>query len=303
MTDCPSCESRDVQRIGSLPASRWIAGRELEQPVTGGTLWRCRICALLFRAPIDYLDRLEDLYENDVTNFWSQNDQRDDWSAVREFAHRRFASATSVLDFGCYTGDLLAQFEPRFERMAIEPNRAAALVARERHGIETWPHLDDLPAGRRFDLIIACDTVEHFRNPLDLLVRLASLLTSSGVLVVTTGNADCRLWTWAGANWWYCSYPEHLAFIGPRWLEHMAGTGRIRIETYRTFARRSLGIGRRLFDSVCCVGYALAPTLYLWAEAGAKRLVGRRSAPDVRGAGLGDDHIFVALGAMPADAA
>lgn len=303
MNDCPSCESRDVRRIGSLPASRWIAGRELREPLNGGALWRCRTCALLFRAPIDYLDRLASLYDNEVADFWSQNEQREDWRAIRDFAHRRFTSATSVLDFGCYTGDLLAQFEPRFERSAIEPNRAAALVARERHGIETWPRLEDLPGDRRFDLIVACDTVEHFRNPLDVIVRLTSLLTPGGVLVVTTGNADCRLWRWAGANWWYCSYPEHLAFIGPRWLEHMARTGRIRIETYRTFARRSLSIGRRLFDSVCCAGYACAPRLYLWAESRAKRLVGRRSTPDVRGTGLSDDHILVVLAAAPADAA
>ncbi len=62
---------------------------------------------------------------------------------------------------------------------------------------------------RSYDLIIACEVVEHFRNPYQDFKRLTGLLKKEGVLVIQTEMLSSpELFD----NWYYRRDPTHVAF-------------------------------------------------------------------------------------------
>jgi hypothetical protein len=48
------------------------------------------------------------------------------------------------------------------------------------------------------------------------------MLNADGCIVVLTGNADSTGFRLFSNNYWYCSIPEHVSFLSPRWFEWAA---------------------------------------------------------------------------------
>lgn len=108
--------------------------------------------------------------------------------AIRSLVARLDLSAPAVLDVGCGDGFLLAQLTAHFQlREAVAqdvhltPELAVELAL---PGVEFIQELDQL-RGRRFDLVLLLDVLEHVRDPVALLTRLwrEHLATGGWVLV------------------------------------------------------------------------------------------------------------------------
>jgi SAM-dependent methyltransferase len=268
----------------------------LAQALPGGTLYRCRRCQLKFRHPALDPAQYERLYDNAATTSWSVDAVRLDWDLIADLIRERLPQGGSVLDFGCYTGGLLARMDARLDRYGVEVNHAAAAVAGTRSGAQVWTSPDLIPPALRFDVVIAADVVEHLGDPTGLIARLCALLADDGVLVLTTGDADNRLWNRFGANWWYCYYPEHVAFLSAAWLRYVCpaqGWTLVRCETFRY---RALPPLRRLLETVLTYGYGWFPATYLYVGDMLARLIGRPGLYSPPGNGVGDDHLCIVIG-------
>lgn len=292
---CPSCGANLPNLLGKLPDNEWFAGKKLERPLRGGSLYRCAQCLLKFRFPLADAATYHALYDNAETTTWSAISARPDWDLILSQIDALKPQGGSVLDFGCYSGGLLARLDSRHERYGIEVNRGAARVTQERTGAQVWSGLGEIPSGLRFDIIVIADVIEHLPNPLDLLERLGARLAEDGVIIITTGDADARLWNRFGSNWWYCFYPEHIVFVSCAWAGRALPPKGWSILLCQSFQYHHFGRGKRAIEYALTCAYGLAPRLFLYVGNTLKRWFGRGAMTSVPGNGVSADHLLIAV--------
>ena len=93
----------------------------------------------------------------------------------------------TVLDVGCGRGDDLYSLRDFARVVGIEPDGQAMAVARGR-GLTVYDRWEAMPAGERFDLVLARHVLEHATDPADLLRHMASRLNDGGSLLAFTPN-------------------------------------------------------------------------------------------------------------------
>lgn len=297
MTDplilCPSCGSQDLTLLGRLPDNCWFAGQRLAKPVLGGQLYRCKQCTLKFRFPVLSDTEYERLYNNNSCETWSGTQNRRDWNLITKYIRQRLPNGGKVLDFGCYTGSLLQQLGASYDLYGVEVNRAAATVASSKTGAQTFTNRTEIPGDLRFDAVIASDVIEHMRDPVQFLALLSSLATDDGLILITTGDAECPLWNSFGANWWYCFYPEHLVFISKQWADFVAKRLGLGIAYCQEFAYADLPAFRRLITKAAVYWYGKHPRSYLSVASTFRSLRKSRASTPIPGNGVFEDHLFV----------
>lgn len=97
-----------------------------------------------------------------------------------------------VLDFGSGSGEFLALAAGAGHQVqGIEPGESFATYARETYGVpvesRVWQQVDFAPGG--FDVITANHVLEHLREPVAALRRMAGWLAEDGILHVSVPNA------------------------------------------------------------------------------------------------------------------
>ena len=291
---CPTCSSSETVRLGKLPDSNLFAGVFLDHVLAGGSLYRCGGCYLKFRHPVDTPTAYEALYDNQETLAWPADIERPDWERVVEYLSSNRPNGR-ILDFGCYTGGLLARLGDSFERYGVEINRAAASEASKVSGNPTFSSIEEIPPELRFDVVVACDVIEHMTNPIETIRQLGALLSENGALILTTGDGENRLWNRFGANWWYCFFPEHISFISERWLKHNAKTLSLSPVHSETFRYCKLNPVARPVHVALTYFYGWFPDLYLKLRRSVDKRRGRQGTTSVTGVGVSEDHLFAVL--------
>lgn len=292
---CPCCDGTDVSVIGKLPDCSLFAGKRLEQPLPGGVLYRCRHCHLKFRFPMHDTAIYERLYDNATVSTWPSDTNRVDWNLITNLVLEHLPQGGRVLDFGCYTGGLLARLAPAYERYGVEINHTAATVASNKANARIWSTVDDIPSELRFDVVIAADVVEHMTNPLSLIDKLVALLTNRGILIITTGDADNSLWNRFGANWWYCFFHEHVTFLSKGWFEYLAQENGLSILRYQVFRYSRRAAVHRAIDAMFMYFYGWFPAVYLRLANTMNKALGRPPIASVSGNGVTADHFLIVL--------
>jgi len=236
------------------------------------------------------------LYDNAAVSTWPVGASRPDWDLIINHILQRLPQGGRVLDFGCYTGGLLARLGSSYERHGVEINKAAAAIASDKQLVQVWPSIDDIPNKLRFDVVIASDVIEHMPDPGHLIDRLLALLADGGILIITTGDADNRLWNRFGANWWYCFYPEHISFLSRTWLGHFSRTRGLSIEHCDRFRYCQLSTARLFFTTALTYIYGYLPSTYLrLCNMLRNMMLSRPGLTSVPGNGISTDHLFIVL--------
>ena len=247
----------------------------------------------MFRDPLPAAADYEGLYRDGSGEVWEPDGDRQDFRLIRE----RLAgmdAAVDVLDLGCYTGRLLASLPAGRALYGVELNREAARIASGRGVQVIGQRFEDLSGlGRTFDVIVACDVIEHVMNPLEFLAQVRTRLRANGRLILTTGDADAWLWRLSGARYWYCSYPEHISFIGRSWLRSLPGQVGLRVSYLRTFNYRHASFNASALRTLAGASvHACVPRLYRRVR-GVIRAGAPTEAPP--GCGATRDHVLCVL--------
>jgi 2-polyprenyl-3-methyl-5-hydroxy-6-metoxy-1,4-benzoquinol methylase len=114
-------------------------------------------------------------------------------SVVRQLLDRRHDAA--ILDIGCGDGVLFPFLSEFGQLQGIEPD--PTVVSDDspwRDRIRIQPFDESFNPGRRYDLILMLDVLEHFEDPLRTLKHVARLLGDGGRVLVTV-PAFKLLWT------------------------------------------------------------------------------------------------------------
>ena len=239
---CRQCGSDKVRDRGPIARGRVFAGHALEPTWPGGSLYECAACALAFRAPLAPDSVYSALYATAADSVYASHTLRHDQALVRDMIRAEHTGGR-VLDVGCFDGALLASLGGTFSTFGVEPSQAARKVALGRGVDVLGARVEDLGTDARFDVACAVDVIEHLPQPLAFLAALAQHVRPGGSIVISTGNADARAWRWFGGRYWYCSFPEHLSFISPRWLATAAPRLGLEVAAVHPFRYRHAGVG------------------------------------------------------------
>jgi len=139
------------------------------------------------------------------------------------------AGKKRLLEVGCGTGDFLLEAQSRsLEVSGIEYSPVSVARANQRLGREVVLRgtIDDLSLpSDHFDVIAACDVIEHTRSPRAFLERARELLCPGGIVFLVTPSLDSWSRKLLGARWMEYKV-EHLFYFGQRSLARLlADTG------------------------------------------------------------------------------
>jgi 2-polyprenyl-3-methyl-5-hydroxy-6-metoxy-1,4-benzoquinol methylase len=298
---CPGCGSRHTSVVGEIPAAVTFAGRTLAEPLPGGSLLLCLDCRLRFRDPRLSKAQLDALYLGGDSQTWSSTPAtvRHDWRFAARAIEAHLHATGAVLDVGCFDGQFLAGLPRTLERRGIEIHAEAALRAGAA-GVRIVGH--DFAAleaeANRHDAVCAFDVLEHVENPADLLQRLLGAVRPGGIVVISTGNADAWSWRLLGARYWYCTIPEHIAFICPAWIERQSAACGATLLQLATFSHDPSSWAKALRETAVNVAYRVTPAAVRMARRVASSLsrVPTQALPDAPPRWItARDHLFAVL--------
>lgn len=283
--------------LGRLPDCRWFAGFHLEETLHGGRLYLCKICGLKYRFPLLDGGVYTRLYKMAAQDVWESGEQpRKDFDLIAKTIRNHYVKDAAILDFGCYAGELLTRLDSKHTKYGVEINHAAATTASQRINGQIWSSLDEIPNDVDFDVVIASDVIEHLSDPSKTIGDLAEKVKENGLLIITTGDAQARLWKRFKANWWYCFYPEHITFFSIAAIRLLARRHGLSLVHSETFRHAQLSIIRRVFACglACWCGYF--PKSYYWIAKAFRKMVGRSAdLSGLPGNGATNDHLLAVL--------
>ncbi|MBC7788587.1 MAG: class I SAM-dependent methyltransferase [Anaerolineae bacterium] len=183
---------------------------------------RCRACGFISYQGADP-EAIAALYDEgyftggEYPDYLGQQDslRRSMRMHLRQIAHY-MPLAGSLFEVGCAYGLFLDEARRHFDRVAGVDICAVPLeYARATLGLDARE--DDFLAmnfpGERFDAICVWDTIEHIPSPDALLAKAASLLSSNGMLFLTTGDIGALNARVRGASWRQIHPPSHLNYF------------------------------------------------------------------------------------------
>jgi SAM-dependent methyltransferase len=221
---CPLCGSAAVENVGAIeygPEPHFSSHAVALSAVP--ELWRCRACRSGFTQnalPDELTARL--YAEGDSGTRWSATTFLDKYTSEVAAALRPlFVPDARVVDIGANTGELLDFARTLGCRTSAIEYSAASRVALEGKGHAAFASMD--AAGDGYQVVIAFDLIEHLLDVPAFLERCRRLLRPAGTIAILTGDIGCPSARFAGAAWWYCSYPEHVRFPSRRFFEQVPG--------------------------------------------------------------------------------
>lgn len=224
--------------------------------VDAGSMYRCLDCTLRFRAPAPSPKELANYYSGLSSDEWWQHEpDREVWREIKKVIAR--APERSILDVGCFRGDLLNYLGNEWQRFGVEPSSDARLAAESRGIRIIGDSIESLPdTGQQFGAITLVDVMEHLLRPLDALRKLAGLVKPGGQLVIFTGNTDAWSWRFAGLHYWYSAMPEHVAFFSPKWFAWAAPRIECHVSSVRGMRYQPALFRTRLDETLKNIAYA-----------------------------------------------
>jgi SAM-dependent methyltransferase len=133
-----------------------------------------------------------EMYEQEDRHWWFRGRRAFIWALLR---HTDLPDKARLLDAGCGTGRNLVEFGRLGTASGVDPSADAVAFCQER-SLENVHHagLEALPFGTgEFDLLLACDVLEHIRDDIGALRELRRVAVNDGYLIIT---APAYQWMW-----------------------------------------------------------------------------------------------------------
>lgn len=150
-----------------------------------------------------------------------------------------FKTKGDVLDIGCSTGLFLSLFQKKgWNVTGVEISKKAAEVA-EKRGVEVLiKPFEEIRFTKKFDLIVLNHTLEHLKDPFDVVKKASQLLKPGGLLYIDLPNFASLSASIYKKNWTHLLPDEHLWHFTYKSLEIMLQKLGLKI----IFVERSSGI-------------------------------------------------------------
>jgi SAM-dependent methyltransferase len=131
------------------------------------------------------------------------------------------AGATSILDVGCGTGNLLERFaaQPDCFRLGIELNPSAVEIARKVANCEILEMpFESFRSDKKFDVITMINVLSHVSSFDAMFRSLRAALAPGGRVILRTTEMSPQVSRWNQVHW---GVPDDLHFLGLNTLEFL----------------------------------------------------------------------------------
>jgi len=242
---CPGCSSQEIRCLPGIGKPFDFRAHSLVFSQKEYRIFRCCSCGLVFKDSILSEEFFELLYENVDFSNWSTYRLYPTEKPVLQYLNS-LPRQSKVLDFGCSSGRLLEQANPRIEKWGFEVNKSAANEASTK-GIQiVWDLVDLKSMQQTFNAVLLMDVFEHLANPTALLKDMSGLLKPGGMLVISTGNADCRACQTDIPNFWYFRSIQHLCMITKQYAETFANQTNLKISGWHESCHYDIAFSNRI---------------------------------------------------------
>jgi SAM-dependent methyltransferase len=258
---CICCSSDKIDCAGKIPSVVSFAGSLLDNPLTGGELFRCRDCGIAFRYPHLKKSMLDELYRQGNSDNWQTAvGERLDWKIAGNWISEHLSPRSAIIDVGCFNGGFLNTVEITGRRFGIEIHEDASNRARQQ-GIQIIGR--DFEAlsktSETFDAVTAFDVIEHTQNPLEFLTQMAGVTNNNGNIIISSGNSEALSWRLLGSRYWYCTLGEHMSFICPTWCKWAGNKLGLEVKKIVSFSHVNSTWKQRVMDFTKNMFYMTAP--------------------------------------------
>lgn len=214
----------------------------------GKKLYTCRTCGFVRAADRYYQSDFATLYSQDYyQNGDYYNYEWEELALKRNFSNRlsrirRCVHTGELLEVGSAYGFFLELAQKYFKVEGVEMNCAVAQRTEERLGVKVYG--GDFLAqnfSKKYDLIVALDTIEHVASPREFLHQCQRLLNPGGYLFLETGDIKAFVPRIRDEKWRLVYPPVHLSYLSAKTLAmflEKAGFGTVTVE--RVWFWRSL---------------------------------------------------------------
>ena len=210
---CKLCGSDARLKFG-LPRNK-RAGHPIPDEPDDCFYYECRSCTFLFTPALDDEDHTE-IYDE-----WYWDNQDPDWYgrvtesfrlvALANELLRRPTYELEILDFGCGIGGFI-----EMGRRSLQLDVWGTDIIPPKVGKEYY--LKD-PGDKKFDVIIACEVIEHLPSPRPVFDKIRSHLKSPGVFAFQTAIWDSRS---LDRDWWYLGpHNGHISLYTDKGFTHI----------------------------------------------------------------------------------
>jgi SAM-dependent methyltransferase len=215
----------------------------------GFPIVRCRGCGLVYVNPRLTPQALAGLYEGQEISpaaYYVRTARQDELSFAQRLALiERYHDPGTLLDLGCGPGTFSAVARSRGWRpVGLDVNSQSVAHCREL-GLEAICDVFPSPAlsGRRFDVVVMNDFLEHLPDPGAALDAVGTLLAPGGVLFVTTPDVGSLMARITGARWLHLKPNEHLNYFDRRTIDRLLTRTGYRVKYLRAIGRvRNLAV-------------------------------------------------------------
>ena len=230
--ECPVCASVEFDTLTS--ADRYRMGVRTCQ---------CRRCGLAMTNPVPLAAALDAFYRDEYRRYY-RGVERPSPEHIEAYGLGVRAQSTAafmatakllegtprVLDVGCAEGSLLRAIGSRAgQRVAVEPNPLFAEYARSWAHAQVYGDLAEVEAaGATFELILVNHVLEHVREPLPFLRRLAALCTARGMIYVDVPDAA----RYSSLDDLHIAHLFHFSTVSLQNIAHRAQLRVVRIERH-----------------------------------------------------------------------
>jgi SAM-dependent methyltransferase len=246
---CPGCRTTNPTALPGTGQPFENRTRSLVFRQNEYRIFRCGACGLVFKDSVLSEEMFALLYGD--MNF-------SNWSARQVYPTERpvlrhvdsLPAGSQVLDFGCSSGRLLEQANPRIAKWGFEVNKTAAheAAAKGIHMVADWNDLKSLL--QKFDAVLLMDVFEHLSNPTALLEEMVELVKPGGMLVISTGNADCRACRTDIPNFWYFRTIQHLGMITAQYAKIFAARTGLRMASWHECSHYEIPFSNRMAQHI-----------------------------------------------------
>ena len=185
LRNCPLCESDDSKSILRFDNFQFLTDCKEHSKIADIDIHICNQCETIYNNPV-YTDVGFNNLFSEMAHSYGMTQGRPSEQIDYFNNIGVLENAKSVLDLGCYRGELLSHFPNHLEKDGVDIDQPSIEFARLNFPEANFycQDLEKFNTGKKYDLIIMLHVLEHLKNPLEVIKNIHNAAHQNSYLII-----------------------------------------------------------------------------------------------------------------------